>query len=383
MADLQRIVDELAARLDRPLLLEDRLQRVVAYSEQSGAMDDIRRDSILRRHTTPEVRAWLRDAGIHGATGPLRTPGSAPLGLLPRVCVPIRHDSALLGFLWFIDKPAMSPADVATAAEAVPALALALFHESLASGLASHRELEAVTGVLLGEREAARQLIEAGAFPQAQAVTVLVARPVAAPGESVRLALEQGLLALRRRLSGHHTLHLVRYDHGVLLMAGGGMPMEEVHAAVGVPVVVGVGRPRPSLAEAAGSYTEALHAAEVAGRVPGLGDSVEWARLGVYRLLTRVPHDELHPGLEILLADEQHLTLLETLETYLDLAGSAVATSRALRLHRTSLYYRLQRVEELAATDLKDGGERLALHLSLKLARLSGRYRPRDTGARA
>ncbi|NUR87420.1 MAG: helix-turn-helix domain-containing protein [Nonomuraea sp.] len=380
MADLQRIVDDLAARLGRPLLLEDGLQRVVAYSEQSGTMDDIRRDSILRRHTTPEVRQWLRDAGIHDATLPLRTPGAPHLGLLPRVCVPVRHSAALLGFLWFIDaEPGMTEHEVAEAAATVPGLALALFHESLASDLASHRELEAVTGVLQGSAEAAHQLIEAGAFPQAQPVTVLVARPVAEPGESVRLALEQGLLTVRRRLGGHHPLHLVRYDHGVLLAAGPQVAPEEVHASMPIPVVVGAGRPRPALAEAAGSYVEALHAAEVAARVPGLGTSVEWSRLGVYRMLTRVPHDDLHPGLEPLLADSQHLTLLETLETYLDLAGSAVATSRALRLHRTSLYYRLQRVEELACTDLKDGGERLALHLSLKLARLSGRYRPRDT----
>ncbi|MFI6386163.1 PucR family transcriptional regulator [Nonomuraea sp. NPDC050547] len=379
MADLQRIVDDLAARLDRPLLLEDRLQRVVAYSEQSGAMDDIRRDSILRRHTTPEVRSWLRAAGIHDAAAPLRTPGAPPLGLLPRVCVPVRHGSALLGFLWFIDaEPEMTEADIALAASSAPLLALALFHESLASGLASHRELEAVTGVLLGERDAARQLIEAGAFPQGQPVTALVARPMAAePDEPLRMALEQGLLTLRRRLSGHHPLHLVRYDHGVLLVAGPAVPAEDVHAALAVPVVVGVGRTRPALADAAGSYTEALHAAETAARVPGLGPSAEWARLGVYRLLTGLPDHELHPGLEHLLADPQHLPLLETLETYLDLAGSAVATSRVLRLHRTSLYYRLQRVEELAQTDLKDGGERLALHLGLKLARLSGRYRPR------
>ncbi|TMR30573.1 PucR family transcriptional regulator [Nonomuraea zeae] len=146
-----------------------------------------------------------------------------------------------------------------------------------------------------------------------------------------------------------------------------------------VPVVVGVGRPRPVLAAAAESYREARHAAEVTARVPGLGRTAEWARLGVYRMLTQLPDQELHPGLEGLLADAQYLPLLETLETYLDLAGSAVATSRALRLHRTSLYYRLQRVEELARTDLKDGGERLALHLSLKMARLSGRYLPRDS----
>lgn len=381
MADLQRLVDDLAARLGRPLLLEDRLQRVVAYSEQNGPMDDIRRDSILRRQSIPEVRQWLRAAGVHEAPGPLRTPGAPHLGLLPRVCVPVRHEAALLGFLWFIDTaPAMSASEVAEVAAAAPAVALALFHESLATGLASHRELEAVTGLLMGEREAARQLIEAGAFPQGRQVTVLVARPREGEADdAVRLALEQGLLALRRRLSGHHPLHLVRYDHAALLVAGAPVAADEVHAAVSVPVVVGLGRSRPALAEAAGSYAEARHAAEVAARVPGLGRSVPWERLGVYRMLTRAPGAELHPGLEPLLGEAQHLPLLETLETYLDLAGSAVATSRALRLHRTSLYYRLKRVEELARTDLKDGGERLALHLSLKLARLSGRYRPRDS----
>ncbi|WP_188187142.1 PucR family transcriptional regulator [Nonomuraea sp. SYSU D8015] len=380
MADLQRAVDELAARLGRPLLLEDRVQRVVAYSEQNGAMDDIRRDSILRRRTTPEVRQWLRSAGVHEAPGPIRTPGAPHLGLLPRVCVPVRHADGLLGFLWFIDaEPPMPDALVAEAAAAAPGLALALYHESLATGLASHRELEAVTGLLLGELDAARQLIEAGAFPQAQAVIVQVARPRAAePSDPLRLALEQGLLALRRRLSGHHPLHLVRYDHAVLLTAGAPVSPDELHAAMPVPVVVGVGRARPALTEAAESYREARHAAEVAARVPGLGGTAEWARLGVYRMLTHLPDPELHPGLEGLLGDAQYLPLLETLETYLDLAGSAVATSKALRLHRTSLYYRLQRVEELARTDLKDGGERLALHLSLKLARLSGRYLPRD-----
>jgi DNA-binding PucR family transcriptional regulator len=380
VADLQRIVDDLAARLGRPLLLEDRSQRVVAYSEQNGPMDDIRRDSILRRRTTPEVREWLRAAGVHEAHGPLRTPGAPRLGLKPRVCVPVRHEAELLGFLWFIDEaPAMSQKQVEEAAEAVPALALALFHESLATGLASHRELEAVTGLLMGERDAAQQLIEAGAFPQAQPVTALVARPPSGePDDALRLALEQGLLALRRRMSGHHPLHLVRYDHAVLLVSGTAAPVEEVHAAMSVPVVVGVGGVRPVLAEASESYAEARHAADVAARVPGLGCSARWDRLGVYRMLVGLPRSELHPGLERLLGDTQHLPLLETLETYLDLAGSAVATSRALRLHRTSLYYRLQRVEELARTDLKDGGERLALHLSLKLARLSGRYRPRD-----
>lgn len=373
---LQRIVDDLAARIGRPVLLEDEGQRVVAYSEQTGPVDDVRRDSILRRHTADEVRVLFRAAGIFASRGPLRIPSAG--GVLARVCVPVRHRERLLGFVWLIDdSPPVSDEQVRVAERTAPALALALFQDSLAAGLTFRRELEAVSRVLLGDpdsaRSAARLLVEAGGFPQAEPVTALVLRPTSAPD---RETLEQGLLAARSRLAPRHPLHLVRYDHGVLLWAGSPPPFADVLAAVGIPVVAGAGRPRAGLADAAGSYREALHAAEVAARVPGYGPSASWSGLGVYRMLAGVPAGELHPGLERLLADPAHRPLLETLETYLDQAGSVVATARALRLHRTSLYYRLRRVAELAGTDLSRGDERLTLHLSLKLARLTGRFPP-------
>ena len=77
--DLQQAVDELALRLGRSVLLEDHLQRVIAYSEQTEPMDDVRRDSILRRHTTPEVRRWSRTAGVFDSAGPLRVPAAPGL----------------------------------------------------------------------------------------------------------------------------------------------------------------------------------------------------------------------------------------------------------------------------------------------------------------
>ena len=61
-----------------------------------------------------------------------------------------------------------------------------------------------------------------------------------------------------------------------------------------------------------------------------------------------------------------------TLEAYLDLAGDARATAEALSLHRATMYYRLNRIEEITGARLKTGDDRLALHLGLRLARLSG-----------
>jgi hypothetical protein len=360
---LQPAVDHLAHRIGRPVLLEDHAQRVLAYSEQNGPVDDVRRDSILRRHTTDTVRQQFRAAGIFESRGPLRIPGTGPV--LPRVCVPVRHRDRLLGFLWLIDEPAMAAQAVVLASRSADELAPALLHDALTAGLSARRELEAVSGVLLGDDDTgARVLVDEGGFPPLP-VTVLVVR-----GPLPRESLEQGLLSARLAFPARH---LLRVDHGVLLCAGRVHP-EEVPPLFPGPVSVGVGDPRPALSQAAASYAEALHASVVASRVPGAGPVARWSSLGVYRMLAAVPADALHPGLAGLLTSAEHAPLLETLETYLDLAGSVAETSRALRLHRTSLYYRLRRVAELTGTDLKDGGDRLELHLSLKLARLQGRF---------
>ena len=406
--ELQRIVDAVAAHAGRPALIEDRRQRVVVYSEQTGQMDEVRRASILRRQTTPEVIAWLRAFGITDAREPLRTPSCPELDLLPRVCVPIRHHDLLLGFVWFID-PDGTMADVDIEATGLlKELSLALYRENLLGELAAQSEKEAARTLLADNADvrdqAVRTLLEAGMIAADGPTTAVVAHLVTPgqrlPDERARVALEQSLVAARRRIGTREALHMVRHDHGVLLLPAGataGRPSPEAAArqldeelrqvtrAIGSVerTVVGVGRSRPRLVDAVESYAEALHAARVGARLPALGDVVSWSGLGVYRVLARLDDHQLdvadvHPGLARLLDGAAHLPLLATLERYLDLAGNAHATAADLRLHRTTLYYRLQRIEELAGTDLKDGDERLCLHLALKLARLSGRYRPDD-----
>jgi DNA-binding PucR family transcriptional regulator len=125
------------------------------------------------------------------------------------------------------------------------------------------------------------------------------------------------------------------------------------------------------------SYKEALHAATAARVVTSLRPVAEWSRLGVYRMLIRFPVEEIRrealpAGLSGLIDRKDGSLLADTLETYLDLAGSAAKAAKVLGLHRVSLYGRLRRIEDLTGSDLADGQQRLALHLGLKLARLAG-----------
>ena len=135
---------------------------------------------------------------------------------------------------------------------------------------------------------------------------------------------------------------------------------------------VGEGDEFGELRDAPRSYRRALAALRVAtGEASGVA---RWAELRAQRLLTALPPtalDDVPPGLRALL-DGGHDQLVLTLETYLDHAGDVKSTAAALWLHRTSLYYRLRRIEEVASVDLSRGEDRLLCHVALRLARLTG-----------
>jgi DNA-binding PucR family transcriptional regulator len=77
---------------------------------------------------------------------------------------------------------------------------------------------------------------------------------------------------------------------------------------------------------------------------------------------------DLYPApLRRLLEQAPNDCLVETLETYLECCGDATRTATELHIHRSTLYYRLDRIQTITGVDLHDGRHRLALHLGVKL----------------
>jgi sugar diacid utilization regulator len=205
---------------------------------------------------------------------------------------------------------------------------------------------------------------------------------------AIGTALEHGVRVLPPR----HSIYLARLDHGTLIASTSGsvarrhglldigrLVHDDLKKTLGDDwrVIVGIGASQDRLADVRGSYNQAMHAVRVAEIAPGFENVVQWSQLGIYGILARLPAHELtaealHPGLVTLLETEGAEGLLETLECYLDRAGDAKATAAELLIHRTSLYYRLNKIEQIAGVSLSEGGDRLALHLGLKLARLGG-----------
>jgi hypothetical protein len=404
---VQEIVDRLAVRVGRPAVLEDRQLRLVAFSAHDEPVDDVRETSILQRHASAEVSRWLSGLGIRRARRPVRVPGNPALRMLPRICVPVRHKDMLLAYLFFVDADeSMTATDLEWCMREGAELGAQLHLDSVAGMVSSARVAELVRMLLMDSpmaAVAARNLADDG-LVATDGVVVAVIQAIAGDHEAgidIQDCLAETLVGSPRLYRRDGALYLTRKDHCALVMVAADdddarlrAQLDSLRAAAsaelavaqpGVALVVGVGGHRTALADAVHSYREARMAAMAAATLPGVGETVRWSHLGVYQVAATLadrggPPPVPHDGLRRLLDLPEALPLLETLETYLDAAGNARLTAELLHLHRTSLYYRLQRVEQLARTDLKDGVERLALHLSLKVARMTGQYAPRRTG---
>ncbi|WGX97815.1 CdaR family transcriptional regulator [Nocardioides sp. L-11A] len=400
-SELQQIVDSLGRRLRRSVAIDDRNIRLLAYTSHRADVDDARTESVMRRAVPQALVRHVHSAGAHEAQGFFTVPSLPEHGLsVERIGLPIRHDHALLGFLWLLASDGPVTAQEAEAVEqAARAAAQVLHREQFLGELSRGRERELVRDLLSQEPrlrgEASDRLIDEELVVIGP-VVVLVVSVGHQDGEPLserdRLAVTVGLLRGRQRLPPRTAIQLTRPDHGILVMIRTGARREvdavaeTIHREVCVESgraagewQVGIGGERSGLLDARASFSEAKRAAEVAGVVRILGPIVRYSGLGVYGLLAELPQDRLsrsiHPGVLRLIehdAASADDSLVSTLEAFLDNAGNVKQTAAQLCIHRASVYYRLERIAKLADVDLSKGDDRLALHIGLKVSQLIG-----------
>jgi hypothetical protein len=401
--EVQVLVEELSAELGRSVLVDDASLRLVAYSPTYGSEDDVRRTAILTRETPRIIRDVHFSQGIATASRPVRTAARPELGLQARVCVPIRCQGTLFGYLWLIDPDESLTSDERAQAERCAAeIGAAMYRQQELEKPRRELEQRLVDALLDGEPtdrdEAAHELRGGDLLLPGTGIAVVVVHAwtgcevelESAQKARLGLALDQ----FRRTLPMRHALSVVRPDHGIMLLAvdsamrrAGGPPelAHRLHDSLertlatdrGWRVALGFSDERDSLLDAHHAYAHAQAAVRVASRVPEHAPVAGWDTLGPYRVLAEIPPDAaavelLHPGLPRLFELQAKESLVATLESYLDHACDTKLTAETLFLHRASLYYRLQRIEELTGASLKSGADRLALHLGLKLAWLLG-----------
>jgi hypothetical protein len=400
-AHVQLVVDLLARSLNRAVLLDDTTMTPMTFSRQHGTVDDVRMHSLLERATKPEVMAELQDFGLDDADPGVTIPPLPQHGMVARYCVPVSSAGDRFGYLWVIDpQQSLSASERALAHQAAADLVTILDRRQT-----TERAVESAHQALL------TRLLSAGVDEPLDAVLrELSAQHMARPDSLLSVfafvpsgdsaGTEQRLTALRLRLS------TVERTHNWFVLPGNPVSVfafcpahvqvspqrlvetvtSSLQAIFDDEPVLGWSSTRLPLTHAAQAFRNARLACDLA--IVGVGPAgriTDWTEAGSWRAVALLADsfanapDELdalvHPGVAALLAEGRE-DLIQTLEAYLSSGGDARRAADTMHLHRSTLYYRLEKITQALGddvTDLTDGEARFDLMLSIRLARLRRR----------
>jgi len=350
----QAVVEDLSSILGRTVLFRDAPHDVTVRSAPSGGAG---------RH-------------LHALPAPDGADGSLGLAGI-ELDAPVHGSRGLLGRLLVVaDGPRPLPRGHLHSIDA----AVALLRARLEVAEPAARPARAdVLGDLLADDDAARR----------RARTIAVAQGWLHPDSSrihaVRVGAEArtlSLVALGLRLSAPHlpTAFLAARPGVLHLLADGpASRIAEVVAAEaaenGVRVLsLGSASVRADVEDLRVTAAEASRAAELAGTLPDFPSGADADELGGWLLLASAAADPAQLRLISPAAHALHLASgteqRRTIETYLDVGGSVARACELLFVHRTTLYYRLEKMPDEVRDALADGMKRSTLHMALKLLRL-------------
>lgn len=402
--DLQAVIEALAEKVHRAVAIDDTSIRLLAHTAHDERVDDHRVKSIMTLKAGPEIVDYVHGLKIQTAIEPLRIPGRSDLQMLGRLCVPIRFQGSLLGYLWLIDDDdSLTDDQIAASVAAANAAGEILFRNRFLDDLRGAHERQLVLDLIDEDAEAHLHQTDLDAHGLTDQLLYRVIVVDAPSGqrdldtEVVELTLEVVLRRAARRLKHMRALVATRHSGPGYVLAAyrphddpveqlrefGRLVRQELVASLPnePDVIVGIGPQVHQVRGVRASFTRALGVTEICRSVREYAPVAIWEELGIYRILQQLPADEIvddaiPAGLKTLLAMESDHWLFHTLETFLDTAGNVRESAHLLNIHRATLYYRLARIEEAVGMTLSDGQNRLALHLGVKLARLTTEIGP-------
>ncbi|WP_243231021.1 helix-turn-helix domain-containing protein [Microbacterium sp. CIAB417] len=375
--NLQDVVDELAERIGRSVVINDLRFTPLAASAQGDEIDEVRARALLQRVTPPRERAHLESLRITQARRPMAV-DLKEFGARERLAIPIWEADQPLAILWLITGglPPLTEGDFRAIDAAVdvarPLIASAdqpagatdrdsVFKALLASDPLTRRDALSKAARIYGVRRGNETLICA-----------------------VAVGYDTGVVqraALGRALENSHRRRL-RFlgEQGSALMflveAGAGdgdwtFIAEEARRAGVLLRAVGTAGFGHDEDDAAPAAERAAAAATVAEILPELEGIAEAEAIAPWLMIADIAADPTRlarysPAAHALAVDIDPMRR-ETVETYLDNAGHVRAVCDKLHIHRTTLYYRLDNMPQIVKDALDDGLRRSALHIGLKL----------------
>jgi PucR C-terminal helix-turn-helix domain len=371
----QALVDALSIAVGRPVLLDDAELAPLAFSRQWD-VDKVRSHSILSRGASAEVREALLRQGIESAQDVVRTDPVPDLAMEGRICMPVRLAGEVLGYIWLLDPRDEIGEDQIEQVRRTAREIAALLASSRRREIADEFELlEDLRSADVGRREKAVVSAKSRHLCPGDPVVLCLISATEAGGDALHVVRRAA-----RRLSFGHVI-VASAAEGAALVASLGDPvlrlLPESEIATWLLDVSGpalaIGQSAPaSLMTLDSGFRQAELALRIAKSRPAGLTAASWSSLGADRVIAQLPPDvrsDFPDPLRRLIHEEA--AFAETLAAFLDAAGDVKATAAALSLHRSGLYYRLRRIEEITGLDLDSGDDRLLAQLAIRTERMS------------
>ena len=393
---LEDVARELCLLLRRPVEIDDISFAVLAEASGPGEVDESRRAAIREGRSSPALLEYLRKSGILGRVRAKLiteridvTAETRALGMtMARILAPIVVARKIYGYVWIIaGERELEPLDFHAIEHAATVAALILFRNQTV-----HQGEERIERSLLGrllsdsvrvDNALREQMTHFHLRVEAPHVVIAV-DPAGNDPRSVELTARSAA-----RLDGLALAVSERAGRVIVLLECGRREQVErfcqqflsAAAPLDAPLRMGVSAFQQSPALL---HREYEHALEALGLLPALGDERQVAyfdELGLLHWLHALPSDMVAENAfaqQLRRLSEHDRThdgqLVHTLDVFLECEGNGVRAAQRLYIHRHTLKYRLQRIEEICGVDLSDPLCKLNLRTALLLNRVRATY---------
>lgn len=399
--DLFALANAIAALLDAPVTIEDRSNRVLAFSGRQDEADPGRIATVLGLQVPEHYSRVLEERGVFrelfrsdrpvtmDPVVPDEEDGGAAL---PRAAIAVRAGAEILGSIWVVlRRPLGDRAEILV--EAAKLAALHMLRLRAGADVERRLRTELVTTALEGGSGGREALARLGMAGQPLAVMAIGVLDPVAEGSDAPAGLANELHRLRDAFALHLSAVHPRSSAAVLGSAIYGLvPLtrtaddgEEFALRIAEDfldrlgersaAVIGIGpvaRDIAGLAHArlaADRTLRVLRDGAPGRRAARLSDVHAAALLMELRDLVASRGDRpMGPVARLTSYDEaNNAHLVETLRAWLEAFGDVNAAAAAVFVHPNTFRYRLRRLAEVGQLDLGDPEARFAAHLHLRM----------------
>ena len=387
MKDIDQLVEEISAYLQKAIIIENDHFELVAYSSPAGyAFDPVQQKTILAKRCPLYVLERLKKEGIIDRLkkdpAPLRLNRMEDIDFFDRIVISLQLNGRIYGYVWIYETEQLSDDSLHFLADIAPHLAAMLHQEHHEDEDAKQSLIwQLMNGEFLNETEIYQAAKKASyAIPEAFMILVYSiqdARFVHVLEEIQTILTGGGFSSYLGK--GTEIIGIIHGETPEATREKADQLMQQVKDSLKeketVSLYVGVGEAYQHVGFMRKSYLEALEVIETMVFL-NISEQIvfRFKNLGVYRyvkLMYKKNVSEQYRNAKLLALmrhdAENKSELLKTLWYYLRFDTKVARTAEALYIHPNTLNYRMKQISQLAKLDLDSMDEKMELYIQLIL----------------